>query len=100
VSHLVQWRCQTDLVENLESGWMNRIAAEFAVEILVHFEERYGDPAPRKKQSKRCASWASANNAARSLLNIEDFALMGLGAGDYRGCVHPRMPNSYQLMHR
>ena len=85
MSHLVQRRSQADLVENLKSGWMNRITAEFTVEILVHFEERYGDASARKEKSEHGSGWTATNNAARSVLNIADFVLMGLEVGSGGG---------------
>jgi hypothetical protein len=75
VLHLEERRRQADLVENFESRWMNRIAAEFAVEIDVHFEEPYGHTTAGEEKPEHGTSWTAADYAARSLLNIADFVL-------------------------
>jgi len=51
----------------------------------VHFEERYGDASARKEKSEHGSGWTATNNAARSVLNIADFVLMGLEVGSGGG---------------
>ena len=55
---------QTNLIENVENGGMNRVAAEFAVEIFVHFEQGHENSAACEEKSKHCAAWPAADDAA------------------------------------
>jgi len=49
VRNFVKFLGETDLIQDFEDGWMNRVSAEFAVEVLVHFEKRYRNAATREE---------------------------------------------------
>src|SRR5579864_9438921 len=51
---------------------MDGVAAKFAVEIFVHFEESDGNSAASEKQGQHGAPRSPANDAAGSLLNVQD----------------------------
>jgi hypothetical protein len=57
---------------------MNGIAPKFAVEILVHFEKRDGDPAPREQKSKYSSAWSATGNATGSFLTVDRFGVSSL----------------------
>lgn len=75
---------QADLVKNLHRRGMDGIAAEFPVEILVHFEECDRDTAAGEEKREHDARGPAAYNAARSLRDAYDgtrrnFGLSGGG---------------------
>ena len=72
MAHLVERSGESDLVENFESGRMDGVAAEFAVEIFVHFEECHWDAPSRQKQREDYARGASTDNAAGGLVSTDD----------------------------
>src|SRR5580704_13778099 len=53
---------------------MNGIAAEFAVEILVHFEKGDRDSAPREQKSEYGSAWPATGNATGSFLSVDNFS--------------------------
>src|SRR5579864_5204579 len=55
---------ESEIVQNLERGWMNRVAAEVAQEISVLFQHRYRNAGSREEESKNGASRAAACDAA------------------------------------
>ena len=56
VAELVKAFGETELVENFECGGVDRVAAKFAIEILVHFEERDANaPASQEQRQHRSA---------------------------------------------
>src|SRR5215472_12134295 len=57
-----------DLVEDLEGRRMNGVAAKFAVEVLVHFEQRDGNTAARQEQREDCSSRSATYHTTGSLL--------------------------------
>jgi hypothetical protein len=57
---------------------MNGIAAEFAVEILVHFEKRDRDSTPREQKSKYGSAWPATGNATGSFLSVDNFGVSSL----------------------
>ena len=73
VGNFVELVSQSDLVEDFHHRGMNGVAAELAVEILVHFEQRHRDAAAREEQRQHGAARPSAHDAARGLLDGADF---------------------------
>src|ERR1700722_18145468 len=63
---------------------MNGIAAEFAVEVLVHFQKRDGNALPGKKQGKHGAGGPAPNDAAGRLVNVPNSFVRGTGGGSGR----------------
>jgi hypothetical protein len=69
---------QSDLVEDFHDRGMNRVAPEFAVEILVHFEKRDRDSVPCEQKSEYGSAWPATGNATGSLLTVDDFGASSL----------------------
>ena len=57
---------------------MNGIASEFAVEILVHFEKRDRNSAPREKKSEYGSARPASGNATGSLLTVDNLSVSSL----------------------
>src|SRR5215469_12319989 len=57
---------------------MNGVAAEFAVEVLVHFQQRYGNSAAGKEQSKDGSGGPSADDATACHLNVTNLVVLRL----------------------
>src|SRR5208283_2959719 len=55
---------QPEIVEQLERGRMDRVAAKIAKEIRVLFEQEDIDAGARQKKSRHHAGWPAAGDAA------------------------------------
>src|SRR5437773_3320564 len=61
---------------------MNGVAAEFAIEVLVHFEEGDVDVSAGEKHSEHRATWSATNDAARrTVRSMPTTVSSGLGWG-------------------
>jgi hypothetical protein len=49
---------QINLVQDFRHGGVDRIAAKLSIEVLMHFEQRHRDSAPRKQQREHRAGWS------------------------------------------
>src|SRR6516164_7513955 len=70
VRNLVKLFREPDLIEYFENRRMNGVAAKFAIEILVHFKERYAYATTRQKQRQHGPGRAAADDAARRALIV------------------------------
>src|SRR6267143_5677690 len=75
VGNFVELVSQSDLVEDFHHRGMNGVAAEFAVEILVHLKKSDRNAAPGEEQRQHDAARPAAHDAARGLLDVDNFTL-------------------------
>jgi len=80
VRDFVKFIGETNLIEYFHCGRMNGVAAEFAIEVLVHFEERDVDAAAREKQREHRSARAATDDAAGGALHADN-GVLGLGLG-------------------
>src|ERR1700730_13818766 len=67
VGNFLEFVRQANLVEDFEGGRMNGVAAEFAVEVPVHLQQRDGNAASREEQRQHRARGTAADDTAGSL---------------------------------
>src|SRR5262249_3310274 len=72
---LAVWQLQetvgeADFVENLQDGRVDGVAAEVAVEVLVHFQERDGDTATCEQQREHGTTRSASDNGTGAVLNV------------------------------
>src|SRR6266478_8898641 len=68
---------QTELVDDFERGWMNRIAAKVAKEISMLLEHDHRDARARQQKPEHHSGRATAGNAAaRAYLSIVEFQVV------------------------
>ena len=75
---------QSKLVEDFEGRRMNRVAAEFAVEVLVHFQQRDRNAPASEQQRQHRARRTAADNAARGFLNVSKLFVRGASGNSGR----------------
>jgi hypothetical protein len=65
VRQLVQAVGEANLVEYFQRRWMNRVAAEIAVEVGVRLEQADPDTGAREQQGQHHPARSAADDAAR-----------------------------------
>ena len=73
VAKLEQAVGQAERVEDFQRAGMDRVAPEFAVEVLVGFQEPDLDPLTRQEVGEHQPRGTAADDAATGLVDVEDF---------------------------
>src|SRR6267378_4066073 len=73
MGNFVKFVGKANLIEDFESRGMNGVAAEFAVEVLVHFKKCDRNAATSQEQRQHRASGTATDNTAGSFLNVSEF---------------------------
>ena len=69
--------CQPKLIEDLKRRGMNRVATEFAVEIVVHLEQRNACTSPGQQQREHRTGRPASGDAATRRLILHNLSLGG-----------------------
>jgi hypothetical protein len=78
VRNLKQAIRQAQAVKHLENAWMNGVAAELAVKVVVRFEQRHVHLLAREQVGKRQPGRPPADDAARRFLRVENLVWLNL----------------------
>src|SRR5882762_2295496 len=73
MGNFVKFVRKANLIEDFESRGMNGVAAEFAVEVLMHFKECDRNAATGQEQRQHRASRTATDDTAGSFLDVSEF---------------------------